>query len=212
MIDTDCYDTHMRMMTMAMGNCHREMSRDQISRAVELFRAHPRVIFCTMGKSAFACAKVAYTARSYGLDWHELDVCHAFHGDSGIVQEDDLLVMVSKSGETKETVDVARYFRQWPMLSVCSEKDSTLSGYCQDELFIPVVNGEASPLGGYAPMISTTLYMAVFHAILTEVVVQSEITLENYAQNHPGGSIGCALNTINVGGEDYRRKENGNAV
>lgn len=211
MIDIDCYDTHMRMMALAMANCHRGMDREQIERAVELFHTHPRVIFCTMGKSAFACAKVAYTARSYGLDWHELDVCHAFHGDSGIIKEDDLLIMVSKSGETKETVEVAKYFREWQTLSVCSDRDSTLSKYCRDELRIPVTS-EASPLDGYAPMVSTTLYMAVFHAILTEVVVQSDITLEDYAQNHPGGTIGSALNTINVGGEKFRKKENGNAI
>jgi len=211
MIDTDCYETHLQLMAHAMSTCSERMDPEQSSRAVELFHKHPRVIFCTMGKSAFACAKVVYTARSYGLDWHELDVCHAFHGDSGIIKEDDLLVMISKSGETKETVEVAKYFREWPMLSVCSERDSTLSKYCQDELLIPIVT-EGSPLGNYAPMISTTLYMAVFHAILTEVVVQSEITLADYAQNHPGGTIGSALNTINVGGEKFRRKENGNAI
>ena len=211
MIDTDCYHTHMQIMALAMSTCSERMDPQQISRAVKLFEEHPRVIFCTMGKSAFACAKVVYTARSYGLDWHELDVCHAFHGDSGIIKEDDLLVMVSKSGETKETVDVAKYFREWPMLSVCSDRDSSLSRYCQDELLIPVIQ-EASPLGDYAPMVSTTLYMAVFHAILTEVVVHSNITLEVYAQNHPGGSIGSALNITDAGGEKFRRKENGNAI
>jgi len=68
---------------------------------IRKFSTFPRVIFCTMGKSAYACRKVVYTARSYGLNWHDLDVCHAFHGDAGLIKEGDLLIYVSKSGETK---------------------------------------------------------------------------------------------------------------
>ena len=103
-----------------------------------------RVIFCTMGKSAFACRKLVYSARSFGLDWHDIDVCHAFHGDAGLIKKGDLLVFVSKSGETQETLKMAEYFCDWDTIAVCSGQSSRLANVCKDTIFIPV---ERSNLG-----------------------------------------------------------------
>jgi len=147
-----------------------------------------RVVFCTMGKSAFACRKVVYTARSYGLEWYDLDVCHAFHGDAGIIKKGDLLVFVSKSGETKETIEVAKYFSNWETISVTSNENSTLSKLCKNNVHIPVAE-EASPFG-YAPMISTTMYMIVLHGLLCEAIMAQGVKIEDYARNHPSGKIG----------------------
>ena len=166
---------------------------DSISR---IFLKHKRVIFCTMGKSAFACRKIVFTARSYGLDWHDLDVCHAFHGDAGIIKDGDLLVFVSKSGETEETNRVAKYFKKWSTVAITSDSNSSLSNTCKLSLTIPVEE-EGSPFG-YAPMISTSMYMIVLHSILCHVVDNSDINIENYARNHPDGSIGRMLKNVKL--------------
>ena len=104
------FDDHLKNNLESIRNLP---TKKQINNEIRLFCKHSRVVFCTMGKSAFACRKLVYTARSYGLDWHDLDVCHAFHGDAGIIKKGDLLVFVSKSGESKETLDVAKYFHGW---------------------------------------------------------------------------------------------------
>lgn len=158
---------------------------------IEKFKKYKRIVFCTMGKSAFACRKAVYTARSYGLEWHDLDVCHAFHGDAGIIKKDDLLIFVSKSGETKETIEVAKYFSEWETVSMTSNEDSTLSKICKSNLHIPVLE-EGSPFG-YAPMISTTMYMIVLHGLLCEAIEANNIKIEDYARNHPSGKIGKDL-------------------
>jgi len=163
----------------------------QILDSIEKMKNSNRIIFCTMGKSAFACRKVVYTARSYGLEWYDLDVCHAFHGDAGIIKKNDLLVFVSKSGETKETIEVAKYFSDWDTISITSHKDSTLSTVCKSSIVIPVED-EASPFG-YAPMVSTSMYMILLHAIMCEVIEYKDIKIEQYARNHPAGSIGKKL-------------------
>lgn len=155
------------------------------------FNAYPRIVFCTMGKSAFACRKTVYTARSYGLDWHDLDVCHAFHGDAGIIKKNDLLIFVSKSGETKETIEVANYFSAWDTVSITSNPESELSNICKKNINIPIIK-EGSPFG-FAPMISTTLYMVVLHGLLCKAIEDTGITIEEYARNHPSGKIGKDL-------------------
>jgi arabinose-5-phosphate isomerase len=149
---------------------------------------YKRIVFCTMGKSAFACRKVVYTARSYGLEWYDLDVCHAFHGDSGIIKKGDLLVFVSKSGETLETIEVAKYFSNWKNVSVTSNKESSLSQICKKNIHIPVEE-EGSPFG-YAPMISTSMYMIVLHSLLCEAITAQGVEIQDYARNHPSGKIG----------------------
>jgi arabinose-5-phosphate isomerase len=160
-------------------------------RVLSLFQDFDRVIFCTMGKSAFACRKVVYTARSFSIEWHDLDVCHAFHGDAGLIRENDLLVFVSKSGNTRETVAVAKYFKNHEKVSLTSNHECELNKYCQNNVFIPV-STEGSPFG-YAPMVSTSSYMIILHAILCSVIKGRNINLNTFAKNHPAGSIGEKL-------------------
>lgn len=181
------FNQHVESMKSELTN----MVISDIDNVISIFNNHERIIFCTMGKSAFACAKIVYTARSYGLPWFDLDVCHAFHGDAGIIQPNDLLVFVSKSGETKEVIDVAKYFNTWQTISVTSNEKSTLTSICNNSIYIPTIH-EGSPFG-YAPMISTSLYMIVLHAILCEVIHYKQIQIDDYARNHPGGSIGKQL-------------------
>lgn len=183
----ELFNEHLKKMKKELS----ALAITDINPILKLFDNHNRVIFCTMGKSAFACAKVVYTARSYGLEWYDLDVCHAFHGDAGLIKRGDLLVFVSKSGETEEIIKVAKYFENYSKVAVVSDKKSTLSKLCDHTLLIPV-NDEASPFG-YAPMVSTTIYMAVLHAVLCEVVINSDLTLADYARNHPDGDIGRQL-------------------
>ena len=151
------------------------------------FSSYNKVVFCTMGKSAFACRKIVYTARSFSLQWHDLDVCHAFHGDAGLIDDKDLLVFVSKSGETKETIEVAKYFKN-KKIAITSNQKSTLNKICDSEIFIDVPN-EGSPYG-YSPMTSTSSYMIVLHAILCFVIENKKIKLSTFAKNHPAGKIG----------------------
>jgi len=179
------YDEHIKKCII---NLSEMPSKDELKFVVDKFINHKRIIFCTMGKSAYACRKVVYTARSYGLDWHDLDVCHAFHGDMGIVRNGDLLVFVSKSGETRETLRVAKHFSNWETVGISSGENSSLSSICRDNITIPIKE-EASPFG-YAPMVSTTMYMIVLHAIMCEVIETTNITMKDYARNHPDGDIG----------------------
>lgn len=164
-----------------------------IKAAVDLIRSHKRIVFCSMGKPAFACAKAVYTAHSFGLDWVELDATHAFHGDLGIVREGDLIVIVSKSGGTHETNEVARELdrRGFCTLAITSENKSVLAEICDYKLIVPL-ESECSPFG-MAPMASTTLYMIVLHALMCESIEANNCTIEQYARNHPNGEIGEKL-------------------
>lgn len=185
-------DSHINIIKKTINDINENSISSEI---IDEFCKAKRVIFCTMGKSAFACRKIVYSARSFGLSWHDLDVCHAFHGDIGIVEDEDLVVLVSKSGETDETVNVARYIKN-KKISICSDKNSSLSRLCDYNLEIPLKYGEGSPYG-FAPMVSTTMYMIFLHEILCKVIKSNKIGLDKLRKNHPSGKIGKDLETKN---------------
>ena len=182
------YNTHIDLFKQSLVHIPNE---DHLNDIIDLFANNERVIFCTMGKSAYICHKIVHSARSFGLNWHYLDASHAFHGDAGLIKKNDLLVFVSKSGETKETVDVAKYFDGWKKIAMTSNKLSSLNKNCRHSLIVPILN-EGGPYN-VAPMISTTLYMLVLHGILKSTIENKNISLKELARNHPAGKIGDIL-------------------
>lgn len=189
---TDKFNEHINNVMKEIEDLY--LNEGQVFNAVDLIREYKRVVICSMGKPAFACAKAVYTAHSFGLDWVELDATHAFHGDMGVLKDGDLVIIVSKSGETDETNDVAAELqcRGFMTLGITSEGDSRLGRLCSYILEIPI-DGEHSPFG-HSPMASTTLYMIVLHALLCEAVEANNVTIEDFKRNHPAGQIGERLN------------------
>ena len=187
------FSHHLQLTKEVIATGILAMNPAEVETVVNLIREHDRVILCSMGKPAFAVGKVVYTAHSFGLEWRELDATHAMHGDVGIVRENDLVLIVSKSGETSETNEVANYLYHTDNVTVAvtSDRDSQLASLCDHQLIIPVME-EGSPFG-YAPMASTTLYMMVLHGLLCEAIEAQGCTPEQYAANHSAGAIGAAL-------------------
>ena len=182
------YDKHIHAFKSSLSMVP---SKDMLGGVIKHFTGSSRVIFCSMGKSSFICNKIVHSARSFGLDWNYLDASHAFHGDIGIVKKDDLLVFVSKSGETSETTHVAAHLGAHTRVSITSHNNSTLDSICESTIVIDIPD-EGSPFG-IAPMISTTLYLLVLHAILVETIEKKGIAIQDFAKNHPAGSIGNIL-------------------
>jgi arabinose-5-phosphate isomerase len=87
---------------------------------------------------------------------------------------------------------MANHFKEWDTLSITSESGSSLSSICKNNIHIPVLK-EGSPFN-LAPMISTTMYMLVLHAILCDTVKRKKIKFHDFAKNHPAGSIGLKCN------------------
>lgn len=184
------FNKHIASTMEEIGRGLTLLNEDQAKQAVKLVRKNKRIVICSMGKPAFACAKTVYTAHSFGLDWVELDATHALHGDIGILKPNDLIIIVSKSGETKETNEVAHFLHHhgYTTLAITSGNKSELTEWCDHKLIIPV-GSECSPFG-FAPMASTTIYMIVLHALLCEAIDAEGVTLVQYAKNHSAGKIG----------------------
>jgi arabinose-5-phosphate isomerase len=162
--------------------------------AVEaMFAARGRVIVSGMGKSGHVGRKIAATLASTGTPAQFVHPAEASHGDLGMITDDDVVLVLSNSGETRELADVIAYTRRFsiPLIGVASRPGSTLLRAADIALTLPQAP-EACPVG-LAPTTSTTLTLALGDALALALMERREFTPERFAQFHPGGTLGARL-------------------
>ncbi|MDE2009972.1 MAG: KpsF/GutQ family sugar-phosphate isomerase [Candidatus Omnitrophica bacterium] len=163
-----------------------------------------RVIVCGMGKSGLVARKMAATLSSTGTPSIFLHSAEGLHGDLGQVKSEDVVIVISQSGETDETV------RLLPLVKKIGAKVIVMTGNSKSTLGINgdvvlniAVDSEGCPLG-LAPMASTTVTMALGDALAACLIDRKKFKKEDFAMYHPGGSLGKRL-LLRV--EDIMRRE-----
>lgn len=162
--------------------------------AVEaMLAARGRVIVSGMGKSGHVGRKIAATMASTGTPAQFVHPAEASHGDLGMVTEDDVALVLSNSGETRELADIVAHTRRFgiPLIGVASRPGSTLLKSADIALELPQAPEACSV--GLAPTTSTTLTMALGDALAVALMERREFTPERFADFHPGGKLGARL-------------------
>jgi arabinose-5-phosphate isomerase len=163
-------------------------------RAVDLAAACAGKIAVTgLGKSGIICKKIAATLSSTGSPAIFLHAADALHGDCGLLARADLVLAISKSGETSEILQVLNAAKRMglPVIAMAGDKDSTLAQYADVFLDVSVAE-EACPLG-LAPTTSTAVAMAMGDALAMALMERKGFGREDFASVHPAGSIGKKL-------------------
>ena len=163
-----------------------------------------RVIVCGMGKTGIVARKIAATLSSTGTPSIFLHSAEAVHGDLGQVTSKDVVIIISQSGETEETVRLLPLVRKIgaKIIVMTGNPKSTLARHGDLVLNI-AVKSEGCPLG-LAPMASTTVTMALGDALAACLIDRKKFKKEDFALYHPGGSLGRRL-LLKV--EDIMRRE-----
>lgn len=163
-------------------------------RAVDLAAACAGKIAVTgLGKSGIICKKIAATLSSTGSPAIFLHAADALHGDVGLLSRDDLILAVSKSGETPEILQVLNVAKRLglPVIAMAGERDSSLARYA--DVFLDVsVAAEACPFG-LAPTTSTAVALAMGDALAIALMERKGFNRDDFASVHPAGSIGKKL-------------------
>lgn len=147
-------------------------------------------VFTGVGKSGLVAEKIAVTMTSTGSRSLYISPTNALHGDLGILNENDVCIMLSKSGESDELLRLVPYLQQRkiPIFSILSSGNSRLAKACQAYMVLPVEK-ELCPYN-LAPTTSTVTQL-IFGDILAIALMRSRnFQLEQYLWNHPAGSIG----------------------
>ncbi|HLD95977.1 MAG TPA: KpsF/GutQ family sugar-phosphate isomerase [Alphaproteobacteria bacterium] len=169
-----------------------------------ILKVKGRIVLCGMGKSGHVAKKIAATLSSTGQPSFFVHPAEAAHGDLGMVTSEDLLILLSNQGESKELhvlIDYAKRF-SIPLVGMTSNKNSTLARLSSYVLKLPVVE-EACPMG-LAPTTSTTMMMALGDALAITLLTHKGFTNSDFKKFHPGGKLGQQLKHV----YDYMHKEN----
>ena len=155
-----------------------------------------KVILIGMGKSGHIARKIASTLASTGTPSFYLHPGEAGHGDLGMINSNDVAIMISYSGESDEIISLLPGINRIkvPIISMTGNINSTIA--MKSEFHIDVsVNQEACP-NNLAPTSSTTAALVMGDAIAVSLMSENSFTSEDFAMSHPSGSLGRRLLTL----------------
>ena len=155
-----------------------------------------RLIVAGIGKSGHIAKKLVATLASTGTPSHFVHPGEASHGDLGMVTENDVVLMISNSGENPELSDLIQYTRRFgiTLIGMTSKQDSALAKHSDILLLMPIMP-EACP-NGLAPTTSTTITLALGDALAVALLERMKLTPEQFGVFHPGGKLGKRLMTV----------------
>lgn len=184
-----------RMERDALSEVERRLG-DEFSRAVEMISAsRGRVIVAGVGKSGLVGRKIAATLTSTGTPATFLHPVESVHGDLGIVGPDDVVILISKSGESAELLALLEHLKLFGVrtLAITADTQSTLARH-SDVALDAWVSEEACP-HDLAPTTSTTSALALGDALAVVLLEEKGFRREDFARLHPGGALGRKLLT-----------------
>lgn len=167
---------------------------ENFTQAVQLiYECKGKVIITGMGKSGVIGQKIAATMTSTGTPAFFMNPAEGSHGDLGLVVRNDIVIALSKSGETDEIVKILPYFKRHDikLITMTSAPDSILAKNSDVVLDIGIVE-EACPLN-LAPTSSTTAQLVLGDALAVALLKINNFTEEDFALLHPGGLLSKKL-------------------
>lgn len=166
-----------------------------VQRLMVCLEAKRKIVVCGVGKSGSIGRKLVATLNSTGATSVNLNAQDALHGDLGVLDEGDVVMLLSYSGETRELVDLLPHLRrqQVTLIGITGGMESALAR--NSDIVLDVgVKREACPLG-LAPTSSTTTMLVLCDALAMVLLDARGFRENDFARYHPGGSLGRALLT-----------------
>ncbi|MGV6816490.1 MAG: KpsF/GutQ family sugar-phosphate isomerase [Thiotrichales bacterium] len=179
----------------ALGRLAAELD-DEFKRAIKMILASKgRTIICGMGKSGLVGKKIAATLASTGTPSFFMHPAEAFHGDLGMITPEDILVLISYSGETEEVTKLIPSLKNMgnQIISIVGNEASTLGKHADVVLKVEVER-EVCP-NNLAPTTSTIVTMGMGDALAVALIKARDFKPMDFARYHPGGSLGRRLLT-----------------
>jgi len=178
----------------AIGKTATRLQPEEIDRVVALLSScQGKVVLLGVGKSGIIAQKIAATMTSSGTAAIHLHPSDALHGGLGILTSNDVVIMLSNSGETDELLQLLPYVkrRNVPLIAIVGKLKSTLAERA-DAVIDASVDQEACPLN-LAPTASTTVALAIGDALAMTLMRARGLTEDDFASNHPAWQLGKRL-------------------
>ena len=190
------FENTLRILSDAINSVDTKVFEQLVEECYETLKSGHKVIASGLGKNVPICDKFVGTMLSLGFDAGFLHTNSAVHGDMGMVKSGDLVIILTKSGSTAESVYLADLLqkREGVNLWLLSFKhDSVLDKKIGKSLIIEMEH--EGDMWNIVPNNSTTLNLIVLQAVAMTLAQKFNLTLDDFKQNHPGGAIGVQLSS-----------------
>ena len=179
----------------ALGLMSRSLGDPFVKAVATILAARGRVICTGNGKSGHVARKITATMASTGTQAYFVHATEASHGDLGMIAQDDVILALSKSGETKELADMIGYAKRYsiPLIGMTAKAESTL-GRASD-ILLQVPDAAEACAETNAPTTSTTLMIALGDALAVALLESKGFKADHFKVFHPGGKLGAMLRT-----------------
>ena len=185
-----------KLESIALSKLSKSLDKNFVE-AVELIsKQNGKIIISGVGKSGNIAGKIAASFTSTGLPAIYLNPVDASHGDMGIIGKDDVLIILSNSGESQELSDLINFSKKKKIkiILITSTSNSLISKNSDINLILPT-HKEADRLQ-IIPTTSTTMSLALGDALCCSVLCLRKFDKKSFSELHPGGKIGRKLKTL----------------
>lgn len=187
------FEETIRILSASLNTINENMFNHLLSDCCLSLDRGNKVVVSGLGKNVPICEKFVGTMNSLGMDAAFLHTNSAVHGDMGIVKPEDVVIILTKSGETAESVYLVKLLekRNPHMWLLSFEKDSTLSEIIENQIILGLEH--EGDIWNIMPNNSTTLNLIILQNLAIRIAKERHIGLEVFKSNHPGGHIGELL-------------------
>ena len=181
----------------AIEELKKSLDAESFTKALDFMQnSTGRIIITGMGKSGHIGKKIAASLASTGTPSFFVHPAEASHGDLGMITDDDVVIAISNSGESRELIDILNYCKRFgiKLIAITKNQDSSL-GKAGDVVLLLPNNGEACPLG-LAPTSSTTATLVLGDILTIRMIERKGFSKEDFNDRHPGGKLGSILKRV----------------
>ncbi|KAA5537134.1 KpsF/GutQ family sugar-phosphate isomerase [Taibaiella lutea] len=177
----------------AMQKMHDFVDEAFVEAVTLMHKAKGRIVITGIGKSAIIAQKIVATMNSTGTPALFMHAADAIHGDLGMIQPDDVVILISKSGESPEIKALLPFIKNFgnKVIAICGNSHSYLA-LNADHFINTTVDSEACP-NNLAPTTSTTAQLVMGDALAVSLLQLKGFTDRDFARFHPGGNLGKRL-------------------
>ena len=176
-------------------NVSEQLDKNFVEAVTLMLHSKGRIVISGMGKSGHIGVKISATLASTGTPSFFMHPAEAIHGDLGMLTKDDVILLISNSGESEEILRIIPHIKKMGINSIAMSGNSNSTLAKEATIFLNIhVKEEACPLQ-LAPTSSTTVTLVMGDALAVALMKERKFKPENFAMFHPGGSLGRKLLT-----------------
>ncbi len=187
------FENELREIDASIHSLDEDVFRRWVDEAVKVIDSGHKIIVSGLGKNVPICEKFVGSMVSLGMDAAFLHTNSAVHGDMGIVKNGDMVIILTKSGETKESIYLAEQLkeRKTAMWLLTFAQESTLTREIPNSVILKL--NDEGDMWNIMPNNSTTINLIILQGLCMQIARKRKLMISDFKRNHPGGHIGEIL-------------------